>query len=58
MNQVYVVIASLQYKYELTQYHEIIGVADSAAGARKLEKAAKAREEVIDVDTELVEVTE
>jgi len=58
MHQVYVVIASLQYKYELKQYHEIVGVSESPAGARKLEKAAKAREEVIDVDTELVEVTE
>jgi len=58
MVQVYVVIASLQYKYDSEQYHEIIGVANSAAGARKLEKAANAREEVIDVDTELVEVTE
>jgi len=58
MNQVYVVIASLQYMYDPDQYHEIVGVAESPAGARKLEKAAKARQEVIDVDTELVEVTE
>jgi len=58
MEQVYVVIASLQYKYDAAQYHEIVGVAESPAGARKLEKAAKAREEVIDVDTELVEITE
>jgi len=58
MNQVYVVIATIQYKYDSEQYHEIIGVAESPAGARKLEKAAKAREEVNDVDTELVEVTE
>jgi len=58
MNQVYVVIATIQYKYDSEQYHEIVGVAESPAGARKLEKAAKAREEVNDVDTELVEVTE
>ena len=58
MNQVYVVIASLQYMYDTEQYHEIVGVAKSPGGARILEKAAKARREVVDVDTELVEVAE
>jgi hypothetical protein len=56
MLTVYVISAKIQHMYDTETYFEVIGVAASESAATKLENLAHARQEVVDVECELMEV--